>query len=157
MARDAELKVTVRAEDKASRQMNQFTNGLKKNMGTFAKYVLVYQTGFAVLNAFTRTLKKSTTSVLDFERALAKSSTIAGQFAGNMEEAETAITNLSTKFGTDAVEATEAFYTTLSAGFKENPLEILRASQDAAVAGNVKLSESTEAITGALKFLVGFL
>mgnify|MGYP003134623173 CR=1 FL=1 len=150
MARDAELKVTVRAEDKASRQMDQFTNGLKKNMGTFAKYVLVYQTGFAVLNAFTRSLKKSTTSVLDFERALAKSSTIAGQFAGNMEDAETAITNLSTKFGTDAVEATEAFYTTLSAGFKENPLEILRASQDAAVAGNVKLSESTEAITGAL-------
>lgn len=145
-----ETKKATEAEKKNEKQLKKSNSALKTYALNFGKYLLVYKAGGAVIDSFRSALRETATNTLDFEQALAKSSTIAGGFSGNMTKAENSIKNLSSKFGVDAVEATESFYNTLSAGFKENPLEIMAASQKAAIAGNIDMKTSTEAITAAM-------
>jgi len=144
-------------EEKALRQKKKiikaektFAQRVKTSAKNLGAYLVVYKLGTRVLQALGRAFADTVKKSMDLEKALVRASTIAGPFKSRMGSVENSVKGMSAAFGTDVVDNVDAFYKVLSAGFKDNPLEVLAAAQKASVGGFVEIGDSVKALTAVM-------
>ena len=143
----AQLQI-LREEARAKRET--LGQRIKTSAKNFVPYFLVYRLGTRVLQSFTEALRDSVNRAMDFESQMARANTIAGPFKGSIEDVSQSIREMSASMGIDAVDNAKAFYNVLSAGFKDNPLVVLKASQKAAIAGYLNVETAIKGTTAVL-------
>ena len=150
---DADAKATrkqIALENKVTGAKKKSASAFKTYALNFGKYLLVYKAGGAIIDGFREFLKSTIKNVIDFDREFRRASTIAGEFRSNLDDAKASIQAFSANMGVDAVASTKAFYNILSAGFKKDPMKILKASTEAARAGFVDIEDATKALTAVM-------
>lgn len=85
---------------------------------------------------------------MDFEKAMREVATLSGDIAGNLDNFNKEVLDLSSSMGIDAVEAAGAMYQAISAGVPaENVIDFLTLASKAAIGGVTDLETAVDGIT----------
>jgi len=124
-------------------KVGQTVLGLTKTFLKLGTVITATFTGFAVL-----ALKKSA----EAEKAFANLAGLFRESIDELSEYKDAIDKLGVQYGVSTVEMTEAFYQSVSAGFRsiEDATGVVEAATKAAIAGSAELPTAVEAITRVL-------
>ena len=130
------LTVTLNAVNKSTQGFSSFNKGVMSS--------------YASLFSLAEGLRRSVQYFMDFETAMTEVSTIASDSTKSIEMLSKEVENLSIKYGVDATNAAKGLYQVISAGFRENPMDVLNVAIKASIAGLTSVESAVSAITTVL-------